>query len=359
MLRLHAALTQRDLWRALILLGTDPFGASSLALEIARGGGLLPPRQYRHRSPAAPRETRALDPVAPWLAGHPGAPAVRLSDVVPPGTLRDSNFHARVMRRQDWDWQLSLVAWRGRTPLARLDLRRSAAAPDFSSRDLRLAETLQPHFETALRRVLAHEEALGLGEQLGELLEEAPVGWVLLDWELRPLWFNREGAHAVAVWNHGERSGPALRARNAFRVPPRLADACVRLRDDWENAARRGDPVLHPIVISEDGLGLHAQIALSDPGTPATLRPAFRIQLDYRRPRGDRARPLSAGAVALLARLSAREREVAIRVREGLSTREIAAELHRSPLTIKTQLASIFDKLELRTRTRVAALLNR
>ena len=78
-----------------------------------------------------------------------------------------------------------------------------------------------------------------------------------------------------------------------------------------------------------------------------------------RRPRGDREHPLSPGAVALLARLTEREREVAMRVREGLRTAEIAAELHRSPLTIKTQLAAIFAKLAVRGRTRVAALLNR
>ena len=61
----------------------------------------------------------------------------------------------------------------------------------------------------------------------------------------------------------------------------------------------------------------------------------------------------------LASTLTEREREVAMRVREGLRTREIATELHRSPLTIKTQLAAIFDKLNVRSRTRVAALLNR
>jgi len=36
-----------------------------------------------------------------------------------------------------------------------------------------------------------------------------------------------------------------------------------------------------------------------------------------------------------------------------------AAELRRSPLTIKTQLAAVFGKLGVRGRTRVAARLNR
>jgi DNA-binding NarL/FixJ family response regulator len=110
--------------------------------------------------------------------------------------------------------------------------------------------------------------------------------------------------------------------------------------------------------VSDHARGLHARIKLHTPGGTGSP-PAFHVQLDYRRPRGDRHRPLSPGAVALLARLSEREREVAMRVREGLRTAEIAATLRRSPLTIKTQLAAIFAKLGVHSRTRVAALLNR
>lgn len=183
------------------------------------------------------------------------------------------------------------------------------------------------------------------------MLEDVPVGLLLLDLAGQPLWFNDEAARACAVWNHGERHAGALRARSAFEVPPPLATACASmlLGSDGPDATTR--------VVSDDGRGLHARIKLqpAGAGTPA----AFHIQLDYRRPRGDRHRPLSPGAVALLARLSEREREVAMRVREGLRTAEIASELHRSPLTVKTQLASVFNKLGVRGRTRVAALLNR
>jgi DNA-binding CsgD family transcriptional regulator len=178
------------------------------------------------------------------------------------------------------------------------------------------------------------------------MLEDVPVGLLLLDPRGQPLWFNDEAARACAVWNHGERHAAALRARSAFKVPPALAAACAAF------AAAPDGPVK---VVSEDARGLHARIKLQEAGGEA----AFHIQLDYRRPRGDRHRPLSPGAVALLARLTEREREVAMRVREGLRTAEIAAELRRSPLTIKTQLAAIFSKLGVRGRTRVAALLNR
>ena len=185
------------------------------------------------------------------------------------------------------------------------------------------------------------------------MMEDVPVGLLLLDWDITPLWFNAEAARACAVWNHGERRAAALRARHDSRVPMPLADACRALRERWPD----DDAVKQPHVVSDLPRGLHARIRLHPLSAEHT--PAFHVQLDYRRPRGDRDRPLSPGAVALLARLTEREREVAMRVREGMRTIEIAAELHRSPLTIKTQLAAIFTKLGVRGRTRVAALLNR
>jgi DNA-binding CsgD family transcriptional regulator len=360
LLRLHGVLTQRDLWHVLRTLAREVLPSDSVTLEIGsiEDGDLL--RVYRHAHAHTPPELRRSHPARHWFALHPGAPAYRLSDITSLRELRGTPFHERVMRREGWDKLLGIVSWRGRVAQGTWNFYRGPAQPDFSSRDLQIAEALQPHFHTALMRVLAHEQTTFLGEQFASLLEDVPVGLLLLDWDLRPLWFNGEAAHACAVWNHGERRAAALNPRRAFRVPAPLAEACADLRTHW-TPARRAEHSTgpKPRVLSEHAIGLHAQVVLRALGNNPLLRPAFQIQLDYRRPRGDRNRPLSPGAVALLARLSAREREVAMRVREGLRTAEIAAELRRSPLTIKTQLAAIFTKLEVRSRTRVAALLNR
>jgi len=179
------------------------------------------------------------------------------------------------------------------------------------------------------------------------MLEDVPVGLLLLDAAARPLWFNDEATRACAVWNHGERPAAALRARNAFRVPEALLAACQELR---------ASPVPTKVV-SDNTRGLHARIKLHT--APGELTPAYHIQLDYRRPRGDRDRPISPGALSLLSRLTFREREVALRIRDGLTTEEIAKELRRSKLTIKTQLAGIFRKLGVANRSRVTAMLNR
>lgn len=360
LLRLHAALTVRDLWRSLRPLLRDHLEIASSVLEIGQEGDGSRHKIYRHAHPTPPPEWWREHPAGPWLEQHPGAPVCRLSDVISLDALRRLPFYERVMKREGWDRRLSILSWRGRQLQGALHLYNHLGGPDFSAREIEIAAALQPHFDIALTRALAHEEGVVRGEQFAAMLEEVPVGLLLLDWEGRPLWRNDEAAQGCAVWNYGENRAAALKARRAFRVPAPLMDACAELRRQWEKNGRdRREAVAKPRVVSEHDLGIHAQIALREPGNSPLLRPTFQVQLDYRRPRGDRNRPLSPGAVALLARLSGREREVAMRMREGLRTGEIAHELRRSPLTIKTQLAAIYGKLGVKGRTRAVALLNR
>lgn len=360
LLRLHATLTQTELWSAARVLCDSAIRGTAQSLVFGGGEG-LPERVYRHRLPAPRRKDSELaHPETSWLLDRPGAAVYRLSDLVSLRELRSTPYYSRVMRPGNWDKRLSLVAWNGRVVKAQLHWHRSSEEPDFSPRDVRTAEALQPHFQTAVTRVLTHEAAVFRGEHVTMLTDEAPAGLLLLDWDLRPLWYNREGANVCAVWNHGERGAQALRAKRAFRVPAPIATACSELKHEWMQAwTRRSEGMLALRPIHDEALGVHAEIKLRTPDQSSIPHPAFHIRLDYRRPRADRNRALSPSAVALLGRLTAREREVAMRLREGLSTREIAAELRRSPLTIKTQVRDIFTKVEVNNRARLAALLNR
>ena len=187
------------------------------------------------------------------------------------------------------------------------------------------------------------------------VLDDIPVGLLVLSARGRPLWFNREAEIVCSVWNDTPLRGDALPlSRSAFTVPAGLWKECRALLDS--DTGTNSTP--EPRIVSDAGRGLYALIRLhrrENPRDPA----ACILQLDYRRPRGDRERPLSASALSFMSRLTFREREVALRVRDGLTTAEISRELRRSPLTIKTQLAGIFRKLGAKNRARVVALLNR
>lgn len=191
------------------------------------------------------------------------------------------------------------------------------------------------------------------------MLEDVPIGLLLLDVTGAPLWFNNEAVQVCAVWKNGEAAAAALRNnRHTLALPAPIWAACRSVLEAWS----QGSPA-HPVTsVTDHERGLHAHIHLQVfPAKPGRrgAKPAFYIHLDYRRPRSDRNRALSADSVTLLARLSHQEREVAMRLREGLSTAEIAVELRRSPLTIKTHMSSIYRKLGVASGKRVAALLNR
>lgn len=188
-----------------------------------------------------------------------------------------------------------------------------------------------------------------------QVLDDVPLGLLVLSAHGRPMWFNREAELVCAVWNQVPLRGDALPLkRSKFAVPPVLWAACQALAAD--DLAKQLPP--EPCVVSEPERGLHALIRLQ-PRSRRDGPPAFFLKLDYRRPRGDRDRQLSPAALSLLNQLSFREREVALRMRDGLTTVEIARELRRSPLTVKTQLAQIFAKLAARNRAHLVAMLNR
>ena len=54
--------------------------------------------------------------------------------------------------------------------------------------------------------------------------------------------------------------------------------------------------------------------------------------------------------------LSARERQIVEAVARGLSNRDIAAEAGIAPQTVKNHLSSIFQKLQVKSRTQLAVL---
>jgi DNA-binding NarL/FixJ family response regulator len=83
------------------------------------------------------------------------------------------------------------------------------------------------------------------------------------------------------------------------------------------------------------------------------LSPAITAKLitAVTRPDGEARRR---AARALLARLTDREREVAVAVSEGLTNTEISQTLHLGVATVKTHVGSVFAKLEVTNRVQVA-----
>ena len=187
-----------------------------------------------------------------------------------------------------------------------------------------------------------------------ELLCEAlPIGALVLDSEGRLVFANREAVSLLARWNLGGQ-GQALKAGVASSVPVDVISACHRLRSGSGRRKRRtGRPdfggrilVKHPTVPH-----LSAVVGLWRSSRDRRLA-AFCVLLQD----GFKS-SLSAGSREQLALLSIAERQVAKLVADGFRNSEIAQALGKSLGTVKSQLQSIFSKLNVETRTQLVTLL--
>ena len=71
---------------------------------------------------------------------------------------------------------------------------------------------------------------------------------------------------------------------------------------------------------------------------------------------GEVLKTLTTPRIPVLTKLTGREQEVLALVTQGLSNKEIAAELHLSEGTVRNILSIILDKLEVRNRTELTSL---
>lgn len=190
--------------------------------------------------------------------------------------------------------------------------------------------------------------ALNLGLEL--LCNALPVGALVLDSDHQIVFANREGAELLAQWTN-PRAASKVRAA---AVPREIANACDGLRRGKSpGATPQGRPhfggrvfVAHPT--NQD---LSAVVALER--SPRDRRLALFCVFLHDRLREN----LVSGRRDHLAMLTVAERRVAKLVVQGLRNREIAASLGKSITTVKSQLATVYGKLQVTSRMQLAALL--
>jgi len=145
--------------------------------------------------------------------------------------------------------------------------------------------------------------------------------------------------------------GAAGAAGNAASPPPRVVILTTFDLDEYVYAALQAGAAgfLLKDVSPEHLVGAVRTVALGD----ALLAPSITRRLVERF-----ARPIAAPAVApdVLGRLTARETEVLGLLARGMSNAEIAEQLVVSEATVKTHVAGILAKLDLRNRAQAVVI---
>lgn len=357
LLGLHAAVDIRELWDATCRLLHGTVNSDFVCLCL-RPFELLPGTIFRDRHPfRTPEELlrfNRLSLLQPYLAAHPGLTLVRLSDVVRDEDLVRTPFYRECMAPCGYFHVAALAFWNGPRLEGVVCPHRSRAAGLFTRAEMRLLERLHPAFDVALRRVLRLYRDRAVRLSLERFMQRVPLPAVLVNWDGDVIYANRAAAEAAHVWRVGRETAHRLKRPAPLTLPDDLAALCGEARAAWQPQPQNIEPGpgttfqrAHP---TEPGLS--ASVTVLQFSAEPQQRPTLLLQWQDTAP-GAPARP----PLGPLTRLSPAEQELALRVCEGWSTRDLATRLGKSPLTIKTQLQSIYRKLEVPGRSRLMAVL--
>ena len=143
-------------------------------------------------------------------------------------------------------------------------------------------------------------------------------------------------------------------------LPPEILDRCRVLKKRWKQLSPLGlapsnfrdETVRHPTRRD-----LRATISLKQISSAAVARPHFLVEFESLRGSAARGYQTSGASLSHLVRLTSREQDLARLVCDGRSNQEIADETGLSLETVKKHLHSIFQKLEVPSRSRLITLM--
>lgn len=366
MLELHAALEIEEFWNATrrIMHAALPFHFISVCLKPFLS---MPGTSLRDRYPIKdPQVTRRLTQVHPWtpcLINGSGEEVLRLSDILPGSELRKTAFFKEFLSPWNSEFVGSMVFWLEGVFSGTITLFRRPEQGDFTEAEIDLLHQLRPQFDVALRRVLRLHRERSVRISFESFLQHLPLPTVLLTWELAPIYRNRAALDACLAWRYGLERARQFKAGKETDLPKELLDTCEAIKrslnfyeqnDFWPGFVRP------QILRCSNCPELEAQIALVQFSALPLQHPVFVVQFSGCDPSRSTEGNNEVNGVRhaqKLSRLTPTERELAVHVCQGLSNDEIATRLSKSVLTVKTQLKSIYRKLEVPSRTRLMALL--
>jgi DNA-binding CsgD family transcriptional regulator len=312
----------------------------------------------RHHIPGARLDRRSVSNlfiVHSFLVRHPQIKFYTFGQVL----AEDPSAHEKRLAQQGssvdpWNDFAHLVFWDGDRPDAVLSVRRGQVHGPFNNTEIALLQSLHPVIEAGLERLrrLAEERSQRLS--IERFLADVPVPVLFLDAQLRLIYASREGFAACAEWNFGGKAARSLNPRRSFQVPEAIATACRKLASKPGADDNRARKLRLPHATNQN---LVAQIVVDIPHASQWTRPVYRVVFLVDRTIDGVPVSAKASSLALLQRLTANERRVALLVTEGYDNRAIAARLGKSPRTVECQLTEIYRKLGAKNRVQLTRTL--
>ena len=322
------------LLRAALPLRHTLIGLPSLGIVPVFLRTTIPVEGDKDRFFARMAETAPLNAA---IATRPGLRAARMSDYFP---VHHPAGHEEILKPIGVLYCAALLFWTAdREFIGQLAFTRTPEQGDITDAEMALLEELHPHVEGAVQRLFHQERTAASRLSFEHAIDALPL--------------------PVAIVENASLPDQCIRRARAEKSRVELAgdlrSVCADLKLAWNGAVRDGTREQAALTVQIDHpemAGFHAVIRLVEPAAGRSLQPAFVLQLLP----PETINTEAAGALARLSLLTRAERAVARLAASGHDNGGIAAELHVSENTVRAHLRSVFRKLRITSRARLAPL---
>src|SRR6266550_2060056 len=321
--------------------------------------------QHNPISPRIAKSTQKLTgsffpvtPIEKHFNAHPRRNVVFISDFFSDERhFKRSLFYRRCMLPTNGQWAIGLFFWGVRRLLAAIVVVRSMQQGEPSRSQIRLIRHLHAQFQTALGRLRLLERERAERVAFEQFMRRVPLPTALLRWNLRLIYRNQAAADFCALWQRGFSGTRFIKLKAP--LPPEVLDRCRVLKKRLKDLRRlalgpanlRDETVWHPTRRD-----LRATVSLKQITSDAVARPCFLVEFESLPSSARGSRRLGA-SLSHLAQLTRREQDLTRLVCDRRSNQEIADESGLSLETVKKHLHSIFQKLEVPSRSRLITLM--
>ena len=339
------------LLRAALPLRHTLIGLPSLGIVPVFLRTTIPVEGDKDRFFARMAETAPLNAA---IATRPGLRAARMSDYFPVHHPAGHPFYEEILKPIGVLYCAALLFWTAdREFIGQLAFTRTPEQGDITDAEMALLEELHPHVEGAVQRLFHQERTAASRLSFEHAIDALPLPVAIVGWDLKLDYYNTAAREALQLWRLGPRRARAEKSR--VELAGDLRSVCADLKLAWNGAVRDGTREQAALTVQIDHpemAGFHAVIRLVEPAAGRSLQPAFVLQLLP----PETINTEAAGALAHLSLLTRAERAVARLAASGHDNGGIAAELHVSENTVRAHLRSVFRKLRITSRARLAPL---
>ena len=357
LLKLHRALDIKSFWKAVQRLLSASIANHSVGLLLQQNASVPVIAKWTR---SMPEDFFAAEPLSRCATQSRRRKLLRLTSLFRSrSSFLRSNFYRHYMAPHKCDHGVTLLFWKKQKLICVIAIVHTPKQGDFSPAEIALLRQLYPQFLAALRRVESLGRERSVRADLEEFLRGLPLPTIILRWNLKPIYQNNAARDFCALWEKGPEE--ARRTKTSSSMPSEILDRCRVLKAKWKNAqpqthaARQADfreeEVNHPRQPH-----LRATIHLKQINSVGAAGPHFLIACEDLCRNAKPSGRLGLFRLPGLVRLTRREREVAQLASEGRSNKEIAENACLSLQTVKKHLHSVFRKLEVPSRSRLAAL---